>query len=91
LRWKATENYVAGVAGSMSHGVIGDISEHTKLNRQLFPSGDPPLHKRKIEDIQAEILSNASKLHHDQIIANLRQLNVGEWTKLMLAVNGKTS
>jgi hypothetical protein len=91
LRWQNAEKYISAEAGKLGHSLITAIIEGVRLGDQVFPEKDPPLHKRKIQDIQAEILSKVRRLDHDQIIAKLKQLNANQWAGLMAGIQTKTA
>ena len=91
VRWHNAEKFISAEVGKLGHALISEIVESAKLSKQIFPSNDPPLHKRRVEDIQAEVLKNAKNLDHDQIIGNLKQLNADQWSNLMQHVQGKSA
>lgn len=91
LRWQNAEKYISAEAGKLGHSLVSAVVEDIKLSNQIFPKKNPPLHKRTIEDIQAEILSNVKKLDHDQIIAKLKELDASQWSKLMIGLQSRAA
>ena len=90
-QWRSSSRYISAQAGGIAHRLITAIVEPAGLGDQIYPSGDPPLYKRHITDIQNEIISNIRKLDADTIIAHIDRLSAREWHALMHRVQDLTS
>ena len=90
-QWRSSSRYISAQAGGIAHRLITAIAEPAGLGDQVYPSGDPPLYKRHITEIQNQIISNVRNLDTDTIIAHIDKLSAGEWHVLMHGVQDLTS